>query len=214
MTDTGGDSIKDESGGAVFADWPTRAPGHLIGDRQTGFQIVFLQSVLDEIHLRGQAAAATETTGVLLGTCWRDGHGAYVLVERAIQPAPEMRACERDGLRAVGCFRAARSGAGVELCDADRLLCADIEDRPWRCAFIYSPHSGEEACFDWSRGHARREDYLIESNVTPAAARVPLISKRSAMTAPGGSIGRRRWYWGLVAVGVLAALIALWTARG
>ncbi len=227
------------------ADWPKRPLGPVTGFRDGAFQVVFRQRALDQIHLHGQSRRDVEVCGVLVGDCYRDGAGLpYLLVEHAIAGANANSASsnvtftaetwqhiqeemDRDHAdrRMVGWYHT-HPGFGIFLSDMDRFICDNFFNLPWQAAFVYDPVGGDEGDFVWRVGRPTRESFLVEDDVTPKAAAVPLIGVADAMAgkavAPGVDAAKvtellvrvrrleQRQKLLVVAVTFLTAFVAMW----
>jgi proteasome lid subunit RPN8/RPN11 len=189
-------------------DWPGRPlAGPLGGVRAAGFQVVYRQSALDAIHLHGQTRTDVEVGGVLIGTGCRDESGPYLLVEHAIAgTAANSRSTnvtftadawqqiqtvmDRDypDKKMVGWYHT-HPGFGIFLSGMDVFICDNFFNLPWQVAFVYDPIGGDEGNFVWRGGKPTREPVLLEDDVTPAAAEVPLMPVAEAMTGsdPAGT---------------------------
>lgn len=203
-------------------DCPIRAlPPVVGGRRQTRFQVIFKQSVLNEIHSHGRSVENTEICGVLVGNVYRDSYGAFLYVESSIrgeyasnqscnvtftaetwnhiQGVMEREHAER---KILGWYHT-HPGFGIFLSDMDLFIHGNFFNLPWQVAFVYDPHSGEEGLFLWEAGKTRRDAYLREEDQpaeTPAAQNT--LDKPASRRRPA-----TRW----IAIGgvvVLAAAIA------
>lgn len=201
MSDAAADMLDRDASAIAAGEWPARELGPVIGGREPRFQVVYRQSVLDEIHLHGQSAKDIEVCGVLVGGGCRDAHGPYLLIEHCIrgtaaasrstnvtftaetwQQIQETMDRQHPDRRIVGWYHT-HPGFGIFLSEMDVFICEHFFNLPWQSAFVYDPSSGEEGNFVWRGGKPAREPILIESDVTPAAAQIPLISRQEAMAA-------------------------------
>ena len=73
-------------------------------------------------------------------------------------------------------------GFGIFLSGMDLFICDNFFNLPWQVAFVYDPLGGDEGNFVWRSGKPTREPVLLEDDVTPAAAAVPLIGLDDALT--------------------------------
>jgi proteasome lid subunit RPN8/RPN11 len=181
-------------------EWPARELVHFAGIRQSHFQVVFKQSVLDQIHLHGQSSTDIEVCGVVVGSVHQDGHGPYLFIEHCIpgsgassrstnvtftadtwQHIQETMDRDYPDKKILGWYHT-HPGFGIFLSDMDLFICDNFFNLPFQIAFVYDPQSGEEGNFIWRNGRPTREPILIENDVTPAAANVPLITKQEAMS--------------------------------
>ncbi len=187
-----------DASGIDSTDWPLRALIKCEGVREKRFQVVFRQSVLDEIHLHGQSSTVAEVCGVLVGKCYRDSSGPYLLIENCIRGngartkatnvtftaetwAYIQTVMDRDFPKdkMVGWYHT-HPGFGIFLSDMDVFICDNFFNLPWQVAFVYDPLGGDEGNFVWQAGKPKREPVLIEADVTPKAAEIPLISVSDA----------------------------------
>jgi proteasome lid subunit RPN8/RPN11 len=195
----------------ISDDWPMRELGTFTGFRERKFQVVFCQSVLDEIHLHGQGSNDIEVCGVLIGTGYRDASGPYLLVEHCIRGngakarstnvtftadtwafIQEIMDREYADKKMIGWYHT-HPGFGIFLSDMDVFICDNFFNLPWQVAFVYDPLSGEEGNFIWKTGKPQREAVLIEEDVTPLSASIPLISTSETTkgtTSPFDGTGR------------------------
>lgn len=200
MTESTATSSPRDVAAIQWDDWTARDLGHVIGTREGRFQVAYKQSVLDEIHLHGQSAPSIEVCGVLVGTGYQDACGPYLLIEHCIrgnnagskatnvtftadtwQHIQETMDRQYPDKKIVGWYHT-HPGFGIFLSDMDVFICDHFFDLPWQSAFVYDPISGEEGNFIWRAGRPEREPVLVKNDVTPAAAAIPLISKRDAMS--------------------------------
>ena len=193
-------------------DWPDRTlTGPTAADRDGRFQVVYRQSALDAIHLHGQTRTDVELCGVLLGTGCRDAHGPYLLVEHAIPGTSAssrstnvtftadtwqqiQTVMDRDfpDKKMVGWYHT-HPGFGIFLSGMDVFICDNFFNLPWQVAFVYDPIGGDEGNFVWRGGRPIREPVLLEDDVTPQAAAVPLMPVDEAMTGSDPALASPDW---------------------
>jgi proteasome lid subunit RPN8/RPN11 len=178
-----------------FSDWPKRPMGVFLGLRENQFQVVFKQSALDDIHLHGQSSPEIEVCGVLIGNGYHDAQGPYLLVEHVIRGngarnkstnvtftaetwASIQTVMDRDyaDKKMIGWYHT-HPGFGIFLSDMDVFICDNFFNLPWQIAFVYDPKSGEEGNFIWKDNRPKREFVLIEDDVTPKSAEIPLMPR-------------------------------------
>ena len=190
----------DRDVSAVHADeWPHRPLTTITGLRENRFQVIFRQSVLDEIHLHGQGSTEIEVCGVLIGAVHRDSLGPYLLIEHCIRGngartkatnvtftaetwAHIQNVMDRDfpNDKMVGWYHT-HPGFGIFLSDMDVFICDHFFNLPWQVAFVYDPIGGDEGNFIWRAGRPERDPVLVEDDVTPQAAEIPLITVADAV---------------------------------
>jgi proteasome lid subunit RPN8/RPN11 len=194
------DSVDRDISAIQCDDWPIRPLKTFLGFREPHFQVVFSQSALDALHLHGQGCNDMEVCGVLVGTGYRDDNGPYLLVEHSIRGngartkstnvtftgetwAYIQTIMDRDHAdkKMVGWYHT-HPGFGIFLSDMDVFICENFFNIPWQIAFVYDPIGGDEGNFIWRAGHPTREPVLIEDDITPLSASIPLISTAEAMS--------------------------------
>lgn len=194
------DSIDRDISAIQCDDWTVREFDPSLGARENRFQVVFNQSALDEIHLHGQGSNDIEVCGVLIGRGYRDSLGPYLLVENIIRGdgartkatnvtftaetwAHIQNVMDRDfaDKKMIGWYHT-HPGFGIFLSDMDIFICDNFFNLPWQIAFVYDPIGGDEGNFVWKCNRPTREPVLVEDDVTPVAANIPLIPTAEAMT--------------------------------
>jgi proteasome lid subunit RPN8/RPN11 len=195
------DAVERDISAIAWDDWPVRPLKTYLGFREPRFQVVFSQSALDAIHLHGQGSNDMEICGVMVGAGYRDDQGPYLLVEHCIRGngartkstnvtftaetwAYIQTIMDRDHAdkKMIGWYHT-HPGFGIFLSDMDIFICENFFNIPWQIAFVYDPIGGDEGNFIWRAGRPTREHVLIEDDITPLSAGIPLISKAEAMTA-------------------------------
>ena len=164
------------------AQYPHRNIERLQGTRESRFQAVIKQSVLDDIRSHGQSSPEAEICGVLVGNVYRDNEGPYLYINHSIRgDSAENRAAqvtfkaetwthiqnimERDhpDERIVG-WHHTHPGFGIFLSGMDLFIQDNFFNLPWQVAFVYDPTSGEEGLFVWRAGSSDREPFLIQED--------------------------------------------------
>jgi proteasome lid subunit RPN8/RPN11 len=180
--------------------WTFRPLKDLQGRRNKSFQVVYRQSALDQIHMHGQGTTDVEVCGALIGRGFVDDAGPYLLVEHSIRGTNAasrstnvtftaetwnsiQTVMDRDYAekKMVGWYHT-HPGFGIFLSDMDVFICDNFFNLPWQSAFVYDPIGGDEGNFLWRTGRPTREPILIEDDVTPVAASLPLIPISEALT--------------------------------
>lgn len=179
-----GTSSSNDSGpdfGQISLDecQPQELP-EVAGTREPRFQVVFKQSVLNEIHRHGKSVENTEICGVLVGNVYRDASGPYLYIEASIRGEyASNQSCnvtftaetwnhiqgimERKHAhqKILGWYHT-HPGFGIFLSDMDLFIHGNFFNFPWQVAFVYDPQSGEEGTFLWQSGKTVRDQYLLE----------------------------------------------------
>ena len=198
MSESATINTERDIGAIVATDWPFRDLHRCSQAREPHFQIVYKQSVLDEIHLHGQGSPTIEVCGVLVGNGYHDARGPYLLVEHCIrgnnasskatnvtftadtwQHIQEVMDRDHPDKKILGWYHT-HPGFGIFLSDMDIFICDNFFNLPWQAAFVYDPIGGDEGNFIWRGGRPEKEPILVENDVTPAAAEIPLISTEVA----------------------------------
>ena len=154
------------------------------------------QSAQDKIHLHGQGSTGIEVCGVIVGRPCRDDQGPYLLVEHVIagngaasrstnvtftaetwQHIHDTMDRDHPDEKILGWYHT-HPGFGIFLSDMDVFICDNFFNLPWQVAFVYDPISGEEGNFIWRGGRPQPDPVLVEDDVTPQAAAVPLIDRQ------------------------------------
>lgn len=219
------DDAPPDAASIPLRDLPIRALPNVAGQRESRFQVVFKQSVLNEIHRHGASVENTEICGVLVGNVYRDSFGAFLYIESSIRGEhASNQSCnvtftaetwnhiqgimeaEHADRRILGWYHT-HPGFGIFLSDMDLFIHGNFFNLPWQVAFVYDPHSGQEGLFLWDAGKTREDAYLLEEDeareTIEPVAKGPATPRRSTA----------RW----IAIGtivlVVAAAGALWLFR-
>ncbi|HZL38136.1 MAG TPA: Mov34/MPN/PAD-1 family protein, partial [Tepidisphaeraceae bacterium] len=160
------------------------------GPRQSRYQVIFRQSVLDEIHAHGKASPECEICGVLVGNVYQDRVGPWAYIDASIRGNGAVgkqtqvtitsdtwsrihETLERDfpGRQIVGWYHT-HPGFGIFLSGMDLFIQDNFFNQPWQFAFVYDPIGGDEGAFIWRSGKSEREPFLIEKDTKapPAGA--------------------------------------------
>jgi proteasome lid subunit RPN8/RPN11 len=161
---------------------PHRSIERLQGTRESRFQVVMKQSVLDEIHSHGKSSPEAEICGVLVGNVYRDSAGPWLYIDHSIRGDSAVNRAaqvtfkaetwthiqnvmERDHAdeRIVGWYHT-HPGFGIFLSGMDLFIQDNFFNLPWQVAFVYDPSSGEEGAFIWRAGVSEREPFLIQED--------------------------------------------------
>ena len=198
-TDAQATSSKPDIEEILSREWPARDLQNFTGRRESHFQVVFMQSVLDQMHLHGQSSSEIEVCGVLVGDVFQDARGPYLLIDQCVagngaeskstnvtftaetwQHIQDTMDRQHPDRKILGWYHT-HPGFGIFLSDMDIFICDHFFNLPWQVAFVYDPISGEEGNFVWRQGKPTREPILVVTDVTPTAAKIPLISKAEAL---------------------------------
>ncbi len=172
-------------------DCPHRALPAVIGQRENRFQVVFRQSVLNEMHAHGRSVENTEICGVLVGNVFQDEFGPYLYVESSIRGEyASNESCnvtftaetwnhiqgimERDHAdrRILGWYHT-HPGFGIFLSDMDLFIHGNFFNLPWQVAYVYDPQRREEGLFVWRDGATEKTPYLLEADQTRGSIDAP-----------------------------------------
>jgi proteasome lid subunit RPN8/RPN11 len=177
---------KPDASYLIANNFPARAAPAVIGSREQYFQVIFRQSVLDQIHRHGKAHPQVEVCGVLVGDIFHDAQGPYAYVQAAIQGNDavnkqtqvtitsqtwsrihETLEKEHPDKRIVGWYHT-HPGFGIFLSGMDLFIQDNFFNEPWQVAFVHDPLGGDEGVFVWRDGAATREPHLIEDDTGEA----------------------------------------------
>jgi len=208
-------------------DFPARATPPIIGKRQSGYQVVFRQSVLDEIHAHARGHIEVEICGVLVGNVYHDDSGPYAYIEAAIRgndavtqqtqvtitsetwsKIHETLEREHPDQRIIGWYHS-HPGFGIFLSGMDLFIQDNFFNAAWQVAFVYDPVGHDEGVFIWRGGRATREPHLIENDTGAAnvgganAGAVVEIQRRIDLL-------ENRVHWLTTAAIFLLAVALLW----
>ena len=175
----------------------------IIGVRDARYQVVFRQSVLDEIHAAGPDLHEAEVCGVIVGmftlTAWPHGHtpstafaATMPSVSRPRSPSPRKpgRAFTKPWKKNIP---ARKSSAGITPTPASGSSCP-----AWTCSFrtIFSTSPGRsrlstttqsgdgEGTFIWRGGKSVRESVLVENDSGAPPSQQCCARPRNPMKLP------------------------------
>ncbi|HEX4796888.1 MAG TPA: Mov34/MPN/PAD-1 family protein [Humisphaera sp.] len=209
-------------------DWPARATPAITAKRQAGYQVIFRQSVLDEIHAHAGGNVEVEICGVLVGNVYHDDSGPYAYIEAAIRGNDAVtqqtqvtitsetwskihEALERDhpDKRIIGWYHS-HPGFGIFLSGMDLFIQENFFNAAWQVAFVYDPVGHDEGVFVWRGGRATREPHLVENDT--GAAVVTSGSNAGAIVEIQRRIDglENKVIWLTTATIVLLAVALLW----
>jgi proteasome lid subunit RPN8/RPN11 len=195
----------------VVADWTRRDPPASAGARESRYQVVIRQSVLNKIHAHGQSVDEIEVCGVLVGNVYRDAFGPWLYVEQAIagNGATERAAqvtftaetwahiqnvMDRDypDRRILGWYHT-HPGFGIFLSDMDVFIQDNFFGEPWQVALVYDPKAKEEGAFLWKAGKPQPDQFLIEPDAAASEPTKMILEARDvaamASEVPGNTGG-------------------------
>ena len=170
----------------VAASFPQREAPAVVGTREEFFQVIFRQSVLDQIHKHGKSHPEVEVCGVLVGDIFHDARGPFAYVQAAIEGNDAVNkqtqvtitsqtwsriheTLEKDhpDKRIIGWYHT-HPGFGIFLSGMDLFIQDNFFNEPWQVAFVHDPLGGDEGVFVWRDGAATREPHLIEDDTGQA----------------------------------------------
>ncbi len=232
------------SGGVNFEHLQRVKIGELSSPRNSTFQFVFRQSVLNRVRVHGDSSPRAEICGVLVGDVYRDEFGPFGLVEHVIEGQDSTGSAgqvtftadtwqhiqvlmdrQYPDLRIIGWYHT-HPGHGIFLSDMDIFLHESFFGLPWQCALVYDPKSGEAGVFGADEGKAEALEFLIEADETtpakqsrPATSRPesPLDSPVPAVKAgkPTRAPRHKNRFWGTLGRFFLALIgLMLFTCMG
>lgn len=164
------------------ADFPHREMPKVSGMRDARYQVVFRQSVLDEIHAHGKSSMEAEVCGVLVGDVYFDRLAGWAYVEHCIRGnnaiakqtevtftsdtwsrIHETLDEKYPGKKILGWYHT-HPGFGIFLSGMDLFIQDNFFNRSWQVATVYDPHSEDEGTFIWRAGKSLRENVLVEND--------------------------------------------------
>jgi proteasome lid subunit RPN8/RPN11 len=161
-------------------------------DHPTRRQVIFKQSVLNDIYTHGRGAPDIEVCGVLVGNVYHDAMGPFVFVEANIRGnfssgkaaqvtftaktwahIQDVMDKEYPDLRILGWYHT-HPGHGIFLSDMDLFIHKNFFSLPWHLAFVFDPQNQEEGLFAWRTGNMMIESFVVQKDApqpTPKVAR-------------------------------------------
>src|SRR5687768_9392757 len=159
-------------------------------DHPTRRQVIFKQSVLNDIYTHGRDAPDIEVCGVLVGNVYHDAMGPFVFVEANIRgnfssgKAAQVTFTAKTwahiqdvmdksypDLRILGWYHT-HPGHGIFLSDMDLFIHRNFFSLPWHLAFVFDPHNQEEGLFAWRTGNMLIESFVVQKDAPPPTPRV------------------------------------------
>src|SRR5688500_7669329 len=175
-------------------------------ERPTRRQVIFKQSVLNDIYGHGRSAPDIEVCGVLVGNVYQDAQGPFVFVEANIRgnfssgKAAQVTFTAKTwshiqdvmdksypDMRILGWYHT-HPGHGIFLSDMDLFIHKNFFSLPWHLAFVFDPQHMEEGLFAWRAGNMVVESFVVQKDVAPdttkVARRIPEMPP-APIVAPG-----------------------------
>jgi proteasome lid subunit RPN8/RPN11 len=159
-------------------------------DHPTRRQVIFKQSVLNDIYAHGRSAPDIEVCGVLVGNVYHDAMGPFVFVEanirgnfssgRAAQVTftaktwahiQDVMDTTYPDLRILGWYHT-HPGHGIFLSDMDLFIHKNFFSLPWHLAFVFDPQNQEEGLFAWRTGNMLIESFVVQKDAPPPTPKV------------------------------------------
>lgn len=176
-----------DASSVVLEDWPMVTTPSVKGRRNAGFQAIFKQSVLDEVHSHGRDHNDVEICGVLVGNVYTDALGPYLYITHAIrgdaasshaaqvtftaetwQHIQDVMDREHTGAKIVGWYHT-HPGFDIFLSGMDLFIQDNFFNLPWQVAFVYDPIGEKEGLFVWRNGKSEKEAFLVEEDAAVEA---------------------------------------------
>ena len=172
-------------------------------DHPTRRQVIFKQSVLNDIYAHGRGAPDIEVCGVLVGNVYHDAMGPFVFVEANIRGnfssgkaaqvtftaktwahIQDVMDKEYPDLRILGWYHT-HPGHGIFLSDMDLFIHRNFFSLPWHLAFVFDPQNQEEGLFAWRTGNMLIESFVVQKDAPPPTPRVARRVPEFLPNAPG-----------------------------
>lgn len=220
-------------------DFPSRELPALATLREKRYQVVILQSVLDDIHAHGRATDDVEICGVLLGTIYHDSKGPWCLIDASVRGnfssgkqtqvtitsdtwthVNEVRDRQYPDKKFVGWYHT-HPGFGIFLSGMDDFIQANWFAEAWQIALVYDPKSREEGVFIWRQGKTINEPFLIlpDNGAAASAGGGDATGAGDDAKVPSGTLGdlmsrlqtaERRLRWIMTALGIVGLIALVW----
>jgi proteasome lid subunit RPN8/RPN11 len=174
-------------------------------DHPTRRQVIFKQSVLNDIYAHGRGAPDIEVCGVLVGNVYHDAMGPFVFVEANIRgnfssgKAAQVTFTAKTwahiqdvmdksypDLRILGWYHT-HPGHGIFLSDMDLFIHKNFFSLPWHLAFVFDPQNQEEGLFAWRTGNMLIESFVVQKDAPPPNPRVARRVPEFPPNAPGAT---------------------------
>jgi proteasome lid subunit RPN8/RPN11 len=162
-------------------EWPVRAMSPKVAGRSTQYQVVFSESVVNDIRAHGESSPEAEVCGVLVGNIYHDQAGPYCYVKANIHGnhAPgrnsqvtftsetwtaihEQMEAHFTDQKIVGWYHT-HPGFGVFLSEMDLFIQNNFFNEVWQIAYVDDPKGGDRGVFVWQDGAAVRRPYLVDA---------------------------------------------------
>src|SRR5688500_1538477 len=172
-------------------------------ERPTRRQVIFKQSVLNDIYGHGRSAPDIEVCGVLVGNVYQDAQGPFVFVEANIRgnfssgKAAQVTFTAKTwshiqdvmdksypDMRILGWYHT-HPGHGIFLSDMDLFIHKNFFSLPWHLAFVFDPQNQEEGLFAWRTGNMAIESFVVQKDAQPAQPKVARRVPEFPPNAPG-----------------------------
>src|SRR5687768_5438808 len=171
-------------------------------ERPTRRQVIFKQSVLNDIYGHGRSAPDIEVCGVLVGNVYQDAQGPFVFVEANIRgnfssgKAAQVTFTAKTwshiqdvmdksypDMRILGWYHT-HPGHGIFLSDMDLFIHKNFFSLPWHLAFVFDPQNQEEGLFAWRTGNMAIESFVVQKDAQPTN---PKVARRVPEHLPSGA---------------------------
>jgi proteasome lid subunit RPN8/RPN11 len=168
--------------------WPVRALPAKVKGRSQQYQVVFAQSVVDDIRAHGESSPDAEVCGVLVGNVYHDQAGPYCYVKANIRGnhAPgrnaqvtftsetwtaihEQMEAHYTDQKIVGWYHT-HPGFGIFLSEMDLFIQDNFFNEVWQIAYVDDPKGGDRGVFVWQDGAAVRRPYLVDPGGSESGA--------------------------------------------
>src|SRR5262245_13490692 len=172
------------------SEWPEREFPLGPREKPTRRQVIYKQSVLNEIYNHGRSAPDIEVCGVLVGNVYQDTMGPFVFVEASIRGnfstgkaaqvtftgktwthIQDVMDHSYPDMRILGWYHT-HPGHGIFLSDMDLFIHKHFFNLPWHLAFVFDPQNQEEGLFAWRSGNMAIESFVVQKDTQPAGAKV------------------------------------------
>src|SRR5262245_51431529 len=172
------------------SEWPEREFPLGPREKPTRRQVIYKQSVLNEIYNHGRSAPDIEVCGVLVGNVYQDTMGPFVFVEASIRGnfstgkaaqvtftgktwthIQDVMDHSYPDMRILGWYHT-HPGHGIFLSDMDLFIHKHFFNLPWHLAFVFDPQNQEEGLFAWRAANMAIESFVVQKDMPPIGQKV------------------------------------------
>ena len=155
------------------SEWPEREFPLGPREKPTRRQVIYKQSVLNEIYNHGRSAPDIEVCGVLVGNVYQDTMGPFVFIEASIRGnfstgkaaqvtftgqtwthIQDVMDKSYPDMRILGWYHT-HPGHGIFLSDMDLFIHKNFFAQAWQIALVVDPRRQEFGFYHWRGGEVK-----------------------------------------------------------